>query len=199
MRLRWLNLLDNDLPFEFAVVPLTGHLVRRSLAQADQLALGGNRLHRLMGWQPVLRMLDEERVELDAIVDPEPVACHDNEHAAAARLGRVVILLLKWLPLLWVIKLADLLPPPQRLKKNGDMLLAVGKMAQLFGRRTQGLCLLKAIERRTYLRWLGIESQMRIGIFIPTEEMHAWIEINHQPLLESPDFLAHYRVALTID
>lgn len=199
MRLRWINLLDSELPFEFAIVPLTGHLVRRPLAVAEKQALGRSWLHRVIGWWPGLRMSEELSPDIENILDPEPHACDKSEQAAAALLSRAVVLLLKYLPLLWAIRLADCLPAPPGLQRCSEKALVTGKLAQLFGRRTHDQCLRMAMERRTYLRWMGMQCQIRIGVFIPTEEMHAWVEINNQPLFESPDFLVHYRVALTID
>ena len=207
MRLLWTSLTDSELPFEFAIVPLTGHLVRRTRKQSQELELGSRWLHQLLGWRPALRMRTEVWPDLTAILDPEPVECSSTEQRAATYLTRSLNILFRYLPLLWVIRLADWLPAPRDLRATipnssptaNDYALCLAKVAQLFGRRTKDLCLLKSIERRTYLRWLGIASQLRIGVFVPTEEMHAWIEIAQQPVLESPDFLVHYRVAITID
>jgi hypothetical protein len=201
--LHWISLTDHELPFEFAIAPLTGHLVRRPRIQMQEQALGTHWLHRLMGWRPVRRMPSEVWPDLNAIIDPAPLLASPADEQVAVDLSRLITRLLRYLPLLWVIRLADWLPAPRGIKpppqEITDLTVSVAKVAQLFGHRTRELCLLKAIERRTYLRWLGISSQIRIGLFVPTEEMHAWVEIDQKPILESPDFLVHYRVAITID
>jgi hypothetical protein len=79
---------------------------------------------------------------------------------------------------------------------NVDFDDALSFVANAFGSRSDGNCLQVAVCRYWLLRKLGWTTELHLGVLFPTENMHAWVAYNGQPLLECPDFISHYQSAV---
>lgn len=196
MHARWTLLTDPELPLAFTVVPLTGHLVRFEAAPAAGTRPGTHWTDRLIGLHPGRRLDHETPPALDAIWLAEPATCTEAERQAAQALRKAIQRYLRWLPLGWCVRLNARRRRPRRIRPARDLAEALPRIAALTANQARGQCLFTALERHTWLRWYGIPSVLCIGVFVPTEEMHAWVEVAGKPLLESPDVLVHYRTAL---
>lgn len=63
------------------------------------------------------------------------------------------------------------------------------------GRRLPGVaCLTQALALRWWMRSNGLDAQIRIGIRQSENALksHAWVELNDQPIEESPENLTHF-------
>jgi len=113
----------------------------------------------------------------------------------AAWIKRAATLSLRLLPLSAAITLMHIVfPRAGGARVSTDE--AVRRTAAAFGTRSRQDCLLVSLCRHAYLRRLGIPSKILLGAQVPTEKMHAWVQVGDHPVLECPDVLVHYQACV---
>jgi len=191
MKKQWYPIHDPELGTCTMIAPRTGHLVvsttdyRRTPMRAA--------LRLLLGTSPATRGNSE--FGRSRIIDS---TAHDDGSAAApdaASIKRTATLCLRLLPLSAAITLMRLAFRPGRAAAVG-VDEAVRLTAVAFGRRSRQDCLLVSLCRHIYLRRLGIASKILLGAQVPTEKMHAWVQVGAHPVLECPDVLVHYQACV---
>ena len=191
MKKQWYPIHDSELGTCTMIAPRTGHMVvsttdyrRTPMRAALRLALGTSTTTR-----------GNSEFGRAQIIDS---TAHTDGTAAgpgAASIKRVATVCLQLLPLSAAITLMHLLFPLARGASIG-MDEAVRRTAVAFGRRSKQDCLLVSLCRHTYLRRLGIASKILLGAQVPTEKMHAWVQIGEHPVLECPDVMVHYQACV---
>jgi hypothetical protein len=191
MKKQWYPIYDPELGTCTMIAPRTGHMVvsttdyrRTPMRAALRLALGTSATTR--GHSEFRRAQI-----IDSNADTDGTAAGPD----AASIRRVATLCLRLLPLSVAIALMHLLFPPAP-ATGISVDEAVRRTAAAFGRRSRQDCLLVSLCRHTYLRRLGISSKILLGAQVPTEKMHAWVQIGEHPVLECPDVMVHYQACV---
>lgn len=187
MKQQWYPIHDPELGTCTIIGPRTGHMVvsttdyrRAPMRPALRLLLGTSTAARTNSELRRASIIDSN-ADIDAAAAP-----------GAASIKRVAALCLRLLPLSAAIALARI-AFPQALPAPIGIDEAVRQTAAAFGRRSKQDCLLISLCRHAYLRRLGIASKILLGAQVPTEKMHAWVQIGDHPVLECPDVLVHYQ------
>jgi hypothetical protein len=191
MKKQWYPIHDPELGTCTMIAPRTGHMVVSStdyrytpMRAVLRLALGTSAATKGNSELRRARIIDS-----NAECDATPA----RPDGAAIR--RAAMLCLRLLPLSAAIGLMRLLFPQARRAGIG-VDEAVRRTAAAFGRRSRQDCLLVSLCRHIYLRRLGIPSKILLGAQVPTEKMHAWVQIGEQPVLECPDVMVHYQACV---
>lgn len=191
---KWRCLIDSEVRVAFAVAPWTGSLFAQPLTEREDWSPP-----RLLGFDPRQRGDVPDFAREDMIIDPQPhiVGRLDRVSAVAAQRSRVINRLVFRIPIALLIALAAF--DAQRFQKRDcwpridDPLEACAYAAALFGTRSGGNCLPMSISRFWFLRSIGQDARVHIGVFVPTDTMHAWVQIAGRAVLESADELVHYQ------
>lgn len=126
---------------------------------------------------------------------PTPPRCAAS--AAGGMIATSVRLLLAMLPLMAAIHCLAVLFPRRRRAVGLSDATRADLIARQFGVASDGQCLPRTLCRFAACRRLGqADLVIVLGVFTPTDEMHAWLEIDGVPLLECPDFLGHYQASV---
>lgn len=187
MKQQWYPIHDPELGNCTLIGPRTGHMV---VSTTD---------YRRTPMRPALRLLlgtstaarDNSALRRASIIDSD-ADIGDAPAPGAASIRRVAALCLRLLPLSAAIALVRVVFPPAPGAPIG-IDEAVRRTAAAFGRRSKQDCLLISLCRHVYLRRLGLASKILLGAQVPTEKMHAWVQIGDHPVLECPDVLVHYQ------
>lgn len=189
---RWCKNFDRWSKRTFIVVPLTGHLLVRDGRLSDEEVLSAS---SLLGMTKA--SLDPEgfTFPLDAIdVEQAPDDLPDYTQMGH-QISRVVSMANRILPLRLSVILIELMYG-KRMRPKLRLEDSIGLVSAMFGRRSKQDCLEMSLKRYALLRYIGHKPNINVGVFIPTEEMHAWVSIDNLPILECPDVLMHYTQAL---
>lgn len=190
----WSIISDPFLPQTYFVVsPYTGHL----LSFSDPSAIHNSIIMRAIGGFKHCRFSSSL-----SFPENEPfnfTTCGNEDNTLHLRLRAIIIrrtvrTLLKVLPLGVLVYLIIVIVSIRI--NNVDQARAVSYVANAFGIRSVGNCLEVSICRFWMFRLLGWSATLNIGVLFPTEEMHAWVSLNHVPVLENADFIGHYQVAI---
>jgi hypothetical protein len=185
----WRALHEPGLPELFMVAPRTGHLLSVAADPAD-VAPGAT-----LAW---LGLTAATRRGAPAFARGAPLDAAGGPLAAGdprRRIGAIrrdVLWCLTLLPLSMAIGALEWKfgnPPVAGAAPQA----AIAMAARAFGRRSQNDCLPVSLMRYALLRNLGVAADIHLGVLVPTEEMHAWVQIGAQPVLESEDVLMHYQ------
>ncbi len=84
----------------------------------------------------------------------------------------------------------------QRPDSEVDESTAAATAWHVFNSGSAGNCLPESLSRFSYLISAGSKPRLMVGVFPPTDTMHAWVELNDQVLGESEDTMVHYQTAL---
>lgn len=129
------------------------------------------------------------------VESPAPGRC--NSVAKNGTIGWAVKLLLKAFPLFLAIRMIGVFFPLGNSRVSGADRDWEVDIANEFGVAVDGQCLPRSLCRFAQCRRYGIaDVELVLGVFTPTDEMHAWVEIAGKPLLECPDFLSHYQTCV---
>lgn len=191
MKKHWYPIHDPELGTCTMIAPRTGHMVvsttdyrRTPMRAALRLALGTS---------PGTKGSSE--LQRASIIDSSADSGAVPAGPEAASIKRAATLCLRLLPLSAAIALMQLLFPRARAAGIG-VEEAVRLSAVAFGRRSNQDCLPVSLCRHIYLRRLGITSKILLGAQVPTEKMHAWVQIGDHPVLECPDVMVHYQACV---
>lgn len=184
MQYKWRSIEDDFGAGIFAVAPFTGHLV-----SMHDKATGPS----LLGFSSRRRGVDVDFAR-GSIRDLNGVQV-EGRGEAAARLRARVDKSLRYLPLVAAVAVLDRCCRPER-KHAPAISEAMEVVAHAFGSRSRKDCLPVSLCRYLLLKKLNIPAAVHVGVFVPTEKMHAWIEVDGQPWLESEDVLMHYQSCL---
>lgn len=193
MKKQWYPIHDFELGTCTIIAPRTGHMVVSNIdyrSKPMSVPLGF-----VLGTSNAT--LGSNELQRACIIDGAAAPSSNAEflEPSVASIKRLASLCLKLLPLSIAIMLMQLLFP---LKRGTGIQIdeAVRHTAAAFGRRSNQDCLLISICRHVYLRRLGILSKILLGAHVPTEKMHAWVQIGDHPVLECPDVLVHYQACV---
>ena len=193
MKKQWYPIHDFELGTCTIIAPRTGHMVvsnidYRSTPMSVSLGLVLGTSNATLGNNELQRACI-----IESAAAPSSNAEFLEPNVASIKL--LASLCLKLLPLSTAIMLMQLLFP---LKRGTGVQIdeAVRHTATAFGRRSNQDCLLISLCRHVYLRRLGIFSKILLGSHVPTEKMHAWVQIGDHPVLECPDVLVHYQACV---
>ena len=204
MKQRWHPVHDAELGTYTTIAPRTGHLfVSTEAGWPAPLAL-------LLGL--VRRRQDPSIAHRNTIYDLAPCDAplrapdsysgqhwdSDHDVACARRIRRISMLALRLLNVSAAVGLVHLLVRPRR-RPPPPLHVAVGELAAAFGRRSQQNCLFISLCRYAYLRRLNMAAAVVLGVHVPTQKMHAWVQLDGHPLLECPDVLGHYQSCVLYD
>lgn len=191
MKKQWYPIHDPELGTCTIIAPRTGHLLvsttdyrRVPMRAALRLVLGTSTSTRGNSEFGRARIIDSSAPADATAAAPD-----------AATIRRIATLCLRLLPLSAAITLMHLAFPPGRAAAIG-VDEAVRLTAVAFGRRSRQDCLPVSLCRHIYLRRLGISSKILLGAQVPTEKMHAWVQVGDHPVLECPDVLVHYQACV---
>jgi hypothetical protein len=194
MKQRWYPVHDAELGTYTMIAPRTGHLfvsTGQGLPAPLALLLGLGRCSQ-----------DCTVAQRNAIFDLESSGqqpCDpDYDAAFARRIRRIVKVALRLLNVSAAFALVHLLVRPGR-RSAPPLDLALGELVAAFGRRSQQNCLFISLCRYAYLRRLNVSAAIVLGVHVPTQKMHAWVQIGGHPLLECPDVLGHYQSCVLYD
>lgn len=189
MKQQWFPIHDNELGTCTIIAPRTGHMVvsktdyrRNPMPIVLRIILGTYLSTRNNG------KLQRKNI-LDFPVNMTELECAEQEYLL---IKQYATFCLRLFPLATAIALMQLLFPMKRSAKV-QVNEAIRQTAVAFGRRSNQDCLVVSLCRHVYLRRLGIPSKILLGAHVPTEKMHAWVQIADQPILECPDVLVHYQ------
>lgn len=188
----WRELHDPFFEHPFIVVPLTGNLMS---VRGGIDAITVRRMARLAGLRPETRM-PAARFARKPILDIPDDADAGTPSPVARRIRTCVRWLLKIFPLGVAVRVLGIVyrPGPRRDIAPADLCLKL--LAASFGRRSSDDCLEMALCRYALMRRHGHRCVVSIGLLVPSDEMHAWIEYRGHPLLECEDVLVHYQACL---
>lgn len=192
MRTQWHPIDDPELGTSTIIAPRSGHLLVS--AAGDQAHVGqplSQLLQLVLGTHASAR--GNSRLRRAAILDVADTAVAAGAPALEVRMiRRSAALCLRWLPLRCAVAMMRVLWRPGRPGKIA-LSAALESTAAAFGRRSRQDCLPVSLCRHVYLRRLGIASSIILGAQVPTEKMHAWVQVGEHPVLECPDVLVHYQ------
>ena len=187
MRTQWHHIHDPELDTCTIIAPRSGHLLVSHGANPEP------------AFRPPLRLLlgtdvwshGNSELRRGDIIDVDHVG-NSVVDGQARLIKRSAALCLRMLPLRSAVAVMRLL---FRQRQRGDVALPVvlARTAAAFGRRSKQDCLLVSLCRHAYLRRQGIASKILLGAQVPTEKMHAWVQVGDNPVLECPDVLVHYQ------
>jgi hypothetical protein len=204
MKQRWYPVHDAELGTYTTIAPRTGHLfVSTEAGWPAPLAL-------LLGFGR--RSEDRSIAQRNTICDLDPCdaplrdrdsysqlqCAPDHDVACARRIRRIAMLALRLLNVSAAVGLVHLLVRPGR-RPAPPLHVAVGELAAAFGRRSKQDCLFISLCRYAYLRRLNMAAAVVLGVHVPTQKMHAWVQLDGHPLLECPDVLGHYQSCVLYD
>lgn len=181
---------------KYVVLPLTGTLISISSSRAIIQKLGF--LVRLLGLH-ANSVRDDQFFTSGSIIDLPPSENSSTDNDRRSRFISIFVRYsLMFLPLGLVVRIINTITQmctdsPNRLTRRKLELVSTA-----FGRRSRDDCLHIAICRYALLRLHGINSSICIGVLVPTDEMHAWVEIDGHPILECSDVLVHYQACLKL-
>lgn len=190
----WRFLSDPYFNELFVVLPLTGSLISISSSSAT-IQIHGFWI-RLLGLH-INKLRDEQFFAKKSIIDLPPGATLPNSYD---RRSKIILIFVKYslmlLPLGFVVRIVEIFTSMHIDRKHKFTRTELELVSSAFGRRSKDDCLQMAICRYALLRLLGVESTVCIGVLVPTEEMHAWVEVDGHPILECSDVLVHYQTCL---
>lgn len=190
----WRFLTDPYFDEHFVVLPLTGNLVSTSSNSVKFRKQGF--LIKILGLD-VCNLRDEHFFARKSIID---LPLGNSFRSDYNKRSKIILIATKYalliFPVSFIVRFFEtifsILGAP--LHKFTQLELQIVSIA--FGRRSKDNCLQIAICRYALLRLLGIKSTICIGVLVPTEEMHAWVEVSGHPILECSDVLVHYQTCL---
>lgn len=188
----WRPLFDPYFDRPFIVLPLTGNLIS---VQGDLDRFTARRVARLAGLRTDTRRPDacfSRRAILDTPLDDDA----GTPAPAAGRIRSRVRWLLRMFPLAVALRVLDRLFAPAPSCNAEPGAICIKRLAASFGRRSRDDCLEMALCRYALMRLDGHHCVINIGLLVPSDEMHAWIEYRGHPILECEDVLVHYQACL---
>lgn len=193
MKIQWYPIHDFELGTFTIISPRTGHMVVSNIDYRSTPM--STALNLVLGTSNATRGNSE--LQRANIIDSSATPSFDNKFLGSRveSVKRLASLCLKFLPLSTAIMLMQLLFPLKR-DTGIQMDEAVRHTAVAFGRRSNQDCLFISLCRHVYLRRLGISSKILLGAQVPTEKMHAWVQIGNHPVLECPDVIVHYQACV---
>lgn len=186
----WRPLSDPFFDHPFIVMPLTGSLISIGCELESFLA---RRAARVAGLRGGTRRPDAFFAR-KAVRDTARVA--DAASPASARIRQLVRVLLACFPLGVAVRLLGVACPLRRTGGGPVSEATLALLAASFGRRSRDDCLEMALCRYALMRREGHRCAIVIGLLVPSDKMHAWIEHDGHPLLECEDVLVHYQACL---
>jgi hypothetical protein len=190
----WRFLTDPYFDEQFVILPLTGNLI--SVSSNNLKFKKKNFFLRILGLN-VHNLRDEQFFEKNSIVD---VSSEDSLQTDDDSKFKFISIVTKYslliFPVSFVVLLFESIFSIIGAKLHEFTRLELKIVAKAFGRRSKDNCLQIAICRYALLRLLGINSTICIGVLVPTEEMHPWVEVKGHPILECNDVLVHYKTCL---
>ena len=92
----------------------------------------------------------------------------------------------------------DRSPVADRQPLNFDEAAAIGAAVNIAASHAPGpvTCLTRSLLLRSFLRRFGTDCELRIGVQVVGNELaaHAWVELDGQPINDTPDVVARYAV-----
>jgi hypothetical protein len=192
IKYHWQLITDQYLDgVSFAISPITGHLFevthKRDICRSV--------LFKLFFGFNTASYTSSSSLPIKAPINVPPVSTTEYVNIRYVRASRWIIeSLLSIVPLGLVVGIISCLNSVKG--SNVDFNDALSFVAHAFGSRSDGNCLQVAVCRYWLLRKLGWRTELHLGVLFPTENMHAWVVYNGQPLLECPDFISHYQSAV---
>jgi len=194
MKQRWYPVHDAELGTYTMIAPRTGHLfvsTGQGLPAPLALLLGLGR-----------RTRDCTIAQRDTIFDldlpGQQPSDPGHDAVCARRIRGIVKVALRLLNVSTAFALVHLLVRPGR-RPAPSLDVALGELVAAFGRRSQQNCLFISFCRYAFLRRLNVSAAIVLGVHVPTQKMHAWVQIDGHPLLECPDVLGHYQSCVLYD
>lgn len=90
----------------------------------------------------------------------------------------------------------DRSPVANRQPLNADEAAAIGAAVNIAANHAPGqvTCLTRSLLLRSFLRRLGTDSELRIGVHMENGGLaaHAWVEFSGQPINDAPDIATRY-------
>ncbi len=194
---KWRSVIDSQLGVAFGVSPWTGALLAEEVSTTASW-----RPPRLLGFDPKKCGALQDFARADEILDPDPQDDDLSEdiRRLAQQRARTFYRLAFAIPIVWVIAMATI---DSRRRAAGEEWIriadsgrAAAVSAALFGRRSHDDCLPLSIARYWFLRSVGQRAFLHVGVFVPTDTLHAWVQLGAVPILESADELVHYQSCL---
>lgn len=192
MRQQWHPVYDEELGNFTLIAPRTGHLI---VTQNDY------RKQTMGPWVSFLLGASQANMGNETFFRADILDIHDPVDAPkgvglALFIKLVVNLSLRIFPLSMAIAIIDMLFPCSSTNEV-DVEHAIKLTANAFGRRSRQDCLPVSLCRFAYLRHLKMRPKIMLGTHVPTEKMHAWIQVGDRPVLECPDVLVHYQTCVS--
>jgi len=176
----------------FAVAPITGHLFEISNPSDINNSVILKHFFGLNPKKYAETICDSCNLPIEIPPVEKPISKCKLRYIQIIR--RVIDLALMIVPLGFVINLVSIFTPVNLNKF--DLKEALSIVAHAFSTHSNGNCLQIAICRYWLFRKLGWSTSIHLGVLFPTEEMHAWVTLQGQPIFECPDFIAHYQTAV---
>lgn len=194
MKYQWFPIYDPELNSFTIIAPRTGHMV---VSKTDYRRTPMPFVMRsILG--TTISTRGNSTFERRDIVDSSLGCLAASPDPSALLIKNRVNFWLQHLPLSHAISLMRRMFPPAR-SSSICMLDAVNLSAVAFGLRSSQDCLPISICRHIFFRRIGIHSKIMLGAHIPTEKMHAWVQIGLNPILECPDVIVHYQTCVAYE
>jgi hypothetical protein len=194
---QWRPLYDKDVEQLFIVSPFFGSL------HAIKVCPGTS--PRVPGWCSLLgctgRTLSESGWVLDSVVPPGDAHSWYSSDPKHADWTEDIRRQLTRVPLALVVnQIERRSSPPFSLsgayaeRSTLEELIQAALTAWNFSRDPE--CLPRALFRFQWLRARAVFPRLVIGVHLPTDRMHAWVELNHRVIGEEPDEMLCYQSAV---
>lgn len=138
-------------------------------------------------WVLVKKKRDNNLQTANKIIEVNPLFCDENGHDDIINLKNEISRLNKFLPLAVTIKILQ----SRRKKPKTPISKRIENIGHVLGENTKGDCLVDSMTRFSYL--IDAAPKLSLGIFYPTNLMHAWVELDNCLLHENEDFIGHYQ------
>lgn len=187
----WRPLVDREVSRVFVISPLFGTLlsISNQRCKGDRLPFTTKLLGCTTGTRSdVAWSVESITPPFDHRSDYQP----DSRHETWSRNIRSE---LEWWPLAWIINRIE----RQSLRKPSAVDAERNLIDGMLGAWTYSLqpeCLPRALFRYGWLRSRGVPCELVVGAHVPTDRMHAWIELDGSVIGEEPDEMLCFQGAV---
>lgn len=190
IRWQWRYLVDQEVERAYFISPIFGSLHSYELDSFDALKIGARRLrllgctpttHRQSHW-PDLEVIPPSRELSVNLPDPRVQQWRTSTQAT-----------LRFCPLVVFLHALEL---RSRTRAKLEYASSIAEVIEAWKFSRGPECLPRAIFRFKELRARCLDPHLVIGTHLPTDRMHAWIELDSKILGEEPDEMVCYQGAV---
>lgn len=189
MKTQWYPIYDPELDSYTFIAPRTGHLIS---TQYDHRVFEMGIVPRLILGTSMKDLGDQKFGRAEILDHPADSAEVQHHQLAVIITKAVAASVLRFLPLSSAIGTMSFVFRPNN-KREVNINKALELTSAAFGHRSNQNCLFISLCRYAFLRRLNVHGTIMLGTHVPTQKMHAWVQIGEHPILECPDVLVHYQ------